>query len=123
MIHQREKLEQAAIVDLLRSIGGKVYVLGTKRPRGDHPGTCQTPGLPDLYAFLPAPPLALPALRRRTALWIEAKAAGGRATDAQRAFAIECHASHVAHVLGGVDEVIHWLIEQGYLKREGSERS
>jgi len=31
-----EKQEQQAIVDLLRLIGAKVYVLGTKRRKGDY---------------------------------------------------------------------------------------
>jgi hypothetical protein len=48
-----ERAEQSHIVQLLRTVGGQVYVLGTTRRRGDYAGTMQTPGLPDLLAFLP----------------------------------------------------------------------
>jgi hypothetical protein len=43
---QPEKAEQAGIVKLVRALGGRVYVLGTRRKRGDFQGTMQTPGLP-----------------------------------------------------------------------------
>jgi hypothetical protein len=42
-----EKVIQQQIVTLLRSIGAQVWVLGTRRKRGDYQGTMQTPGLPD----------------------------------------------------------------------------
>lgn len=43
---QVEKPIQAAITHLLGMLGARVYVLGTRRKRGDHQGTRQTPGLP-----------------------------------------------------------------------------
>jgi hypothetical protein len=73
-----EKVEQARILELLRAIGAAVYVSGTVRPRTDaHHGTCQTPGIPDLCAFLPGPPGSHPPAY--TLLFIECKRAGGRA--------------------------------------------
>jgi hypothetical protein len=59
-----EKVEQAHIVQLARTLGCTVMVLGTVRrgstcPQcgawvGGHRGTQQTPGIPDLEVWLPA---------------------------------------------------------------------
>ena len=106
---QREKAEQANIVQLLRSIGSAVYVLGTRRPRGEYQGTCQTPGIPDLFVFLPT----LGNVCR--SVWIEVKAADGRLSDAQTAFSVLCKTSNTAYVTGGLGVVIAWLIHNGYL--------
>jgi hypothetical protein len=112
-----EKAEQAAIVRLLASLGAKVYVLGTRRPAGDYQGTRQTPGLPDVLAFLP-----LHAARRghfeqsRELLAIEVKAKGGRLRPEQVVFRELCQQASVAHVVGGLDAVIAWLTARGYLK-------
>jgi hypothetical protein len=108
-----EKQEQAAIVELLRSVGGWVYVLGTRRPRGDsHHGTCQTPGIPDLYAFVPN--------RRsgpeRIALWVEVKTPTGRPSEAQEDFEHSCRVSGTHHVMGGCDDVADWLKLAGLLR-------
>src|SRR5688572_7830522 len=62
---QLEKLEQTHIIQLIKSLGGRVYVLGTRRSRGkrcqncgtfvpEDQGTRQTPGVSDLITFLPA---------------------------------------------------------------------
>jgi hypothetical protein len=110
---QPEKAEQAAIVQLLRSLGAAVYVLGTRRPRGDYPGTRQTPGLPDLLVFLPAGRIS----SRSELLWIEVKTHQGRLSPAQREFARHCAFAGVYHLIGGVDAVIEWLADRGYLKR------
>src|SRR3990167_11056267 len=67
-----ERAEQAACLKILRLLGAEVYVLGTTRKRGDHPGTMMTPGLPDLYAFLPMGPP--PAAVTPWPMWIEVKA-------------------------------------------------
>jgi hypothetical protein len=48
-----ERVQQAHIIRLVRTIGGVVYVLGTVRRRGDYQGTMQTPGISDLLVFLP----------------------------------------------------------------------
>lgn len=113
-----EKVEQQHIVQLIRSIGGSVYVLGTRRKRGDFQGTCQTPGIPDLYVFLPASPRPGPdgAYSSACALWVEVKAAGGRARPEQQQFQQQCEASQVAHVLGGLDAVIAFLIAGGWIR-------
>lgn len=103
---QPEKAEQAAIVKLLRGIGCAVYVLGTRRRAGDYQGTMQSVGVPDLYTILP---------RHTGTLWVEVKAAGGRATPEQRAFQAACQACGQAHVLGGQNAVIAWLLEHGYI--------
>ena len=76
-LHASEKQEQQAILELLRLVKARVYVLGTVRPKGDYPGTRQTPGLPDLEAWLPHG-------NGCHLLKIEVKAVGGRLSDAQR---------------------------------------
>ena len=40
---QLEKEIQADIVKLLETVGAAVYKIGTKRKKGDHQGTMQTP--------------------------------------------------------------------------------
>lgn len=103
-----EKVEQQHIVQLLRSLGATVYVLGTRRRKGDYQGTMQTPGIGDLYVVLPARPTPRP-------LWVEVKAKGGAVRSAQLEFAAHCEAMGHAYVRGGLDAVIAWLIAQGYL--------
>ena len=51
---QLEKEIQADIVKLLETVGAAVYKIGTTRKKGDHQGTMQTPGIPDLVAFVPS---------------------------------------------------------------------
>ena len=50
-----EKEIQADIVKLLETVGAAVYKIGTTRKKGDHQGTMQTPGIPDLCAFVKMP--------------------------------------------------------------------
>lgn len=107
-----EKVVQQHIVTLLRSIGGTVYVLGTTRRRGDFHGTMQTPGIGDLYAFLPKPPRFS---GQPTALWIEVKAKGGRLRPEQVEFRAHCARAAVAHVTGDLDAVIQFLCDGGWL--------
>ena len=106
-----ERVIQAHIVRLLRHVGCQTYTLGTTRRRGDHPGTMQTPGLPDILAFLP---------RSLGVLFVEAKAPGGKLRDEQRQFreaCIACDAPYrVHHVVGGLDAVIILLMALGLLK-------
>ena len=108
-----EKQEQASIVQLVETLGGKAYVLGTTRPAGDFRGTCQTPGLPDLYAFLPYQHAASTS---RASLWIEVKKVGGRRSKAQDEFKALCEASDTRYLCGTCDDVIAWLKEAGWLK-------
>lgn len=103
-----EKHVQAAGVRLLRSLGASVYVLGTRRPRGDFPGTRQTPGIGDVYACL-----------ARHALWWECKAQGGRLRPEQAAFRDHCQRLGVPHVVGDLDALIGWLEAHGYCRRAG----
>lgn len=107
-----EKHVQRQIVCLLERIGAKVYVLGTTRPRGDYPGTMQTPGVPDLYVFLPETPQQW----RGLAVWIEVKAKGGRLRPAQADFRDRCQVALTPHLVGGLDEVVHYLTAGGWLK-------
>lgn len=102
-----ERVVQAQIVALLRSLGAKVYVLGTVRRRGDYQGTMQSPGIADLLVFL-----------RGRQLWVECKAAGGRMSPAQVEFQALCGMAGVAHVVGGVDAVLAWLVDAGIVKAD-----
>lgn len=109
---QPEKAIQQQGVNLLRQVGSAVYVLGTHRRRGDHQGTMQTPGIGDVYAFVP---VVLP-VRAIEALWWEAKAPGGRLRVEQRAFREQCLRAGVAHVVGDLDALIAWLVTRGVVK-------
>lgn len=112
----RERSEQAGITHLLRSLGAKVYTLGTTRRRDDsHFGTMQTPGIGDLYCLLPAPKFCDGA---PCGLWIEVKAPGGRLRPAQQEFRDACQAAGVPHVVGQLDTVIAWLVERGFIKAD-----
>lgn len=140
---QREKVEQAHIVQLLATLGAKVYVLGTHRRQTDFHGTMQTPGLQDLQAFLPRKVAGAPvcakcrhvmngqgdmctppecrcvceAVPLRELVFVECKAAGGRLRPEQRELRELCLLAGVAHVVGGLDAVIAWLLGRGYLKQ------
>lgn len=100
-----ERVVQQQIVHLLRSLGAQVWVLGTTRRRGDYHGTMMSPGLPDLIA----------AVHGRM-LMVECKAIGGKLSHAQVAFQVACQDCGVHHVVGGVDEVLAWLQQQGIVK-------
>ena len=114
MPRQRETRVQAAVVQLCRSVGGVVYVLGRPPLASDvHKGTRQTPGVPDLCVHLPVSALtACPAHQ----LWCEVKARGGRLSEAQKGFRDFCLMAGIPHLVGGVDEVAAYLTERGYLR-------
>lgn len=104
-----EKAVQQQCVALLRSLGARVWVLGTVRGKGDHPGTRQTPGVSDVIAFL-----------RGSCLFLECKAAGGKLRPEQADFqeaALSCGAP-VYHVVGGVNDLFAWLVDRGIIKAE-----
>lgn len=104
-----EKAEQAHSVQLVRSIGGTSYVLGTKRRRDDFQGTMQSPGVPDVIHFIPDH-------GRTVLLFHEVKAADGRLRPEQRAFQEGCIAAGVAHIVGGLDTLIGWLTARGIVQ-------
>jgi hypothetical protein len=114
---QSEKRVQAQIVSLIQAIGGQVNVIGRPSPKDGrtHRGTGQTPGLPDLYAFLP---LRVDVPMR--GVWIEVKAAGGKLRPEQRLFMEMCHAAGVPHILGGVDQVVAYLQAGGWVKADAA---
>lgn len=122
-----EKVVQSHIVQALRSVGGQVYVMGTTRRRGDYGGTMQTEGIPDLMAFLPRPRsvadgprsmMALAAESQRRLLFVECKAAGGQLRPEQVVFRDLCGEADVTHLVGGLDDVLAWLTDAGYIKAE-----
>ena len=104
-----ERYEQADGVKLLRILGAAVYVLGTVRPRGDHPGTCMTSGLPDVQCFLP-----MRGDVRRFLCW-EVKSAAGRLRQEQAEFRAYCIDAGVHHVVGDLTALMAWLVGAGYL--------
>jgi len=110
---QPERYAQGAIVQLLRTVGCQVWTLGTTRRRGDHPGTMQTPGLPDLLVHLP---------RGGGLLCIEVKSPKGRLRPEQEVFrnaTLACESPwQVHHVVGGLDTVIGYLMSLGLLKAQ-----
>jgi hypothetical protein len=125
-----EKDVQRDVIQLLVAVGCRysakhetdIYVLGTRRPRslpglGHH--TFQTPGISDLWVFLPAPRCPRPGmLLAPRAVWIEVKAEDGRPSDAQIRFQQQCCDRGIAHVTGGVAEVQAFLIQHGFLKEQ-----
>jgi hypothetical protein len=104
---QPEKAIQADIVQALRRVGCAVYVLGTHRPAGDYQGTMQTPGVPDLWVFLP---------RGLGGLWVEVKAPKGRRSMAQEQFRAACYDDGVPYVCGGLPEVMQHLMLRGVIR-------
>ena len=107
-----EKHEQAAGVGLLRSLHCTVYVLGTARRAGDWQGTCQTPGICDVQAWLPD--------ARGLLLW-EVKSRVGKPSPAQVEFqtlarACEERGCGIYYCLGPFDNLIAKLITLGLLK-------
>jgi hypothetical protein len=110
---RRERDEQADGLKLLGAIGACVYVSGTVRPKGDTPGTRQTPGIPDVEVFLPARDG-----RRRLLKWEVKRSTGGRLSPAQREYQALCAAADVAHVVGPCDALLAWLEAHGYVRAD-----
>jgi hypothetical protein len=118
-----EKAIQSQIVQLIRSVSGRVWVLGTHRPRGsrcpscgtfvaEHQGTCQTPGVSDLIAVLPTHPGA------SDLVFIEVKAVDGRLSDAQADFRAAMVAAGIAYIVGGFDDVLRVCVDRGLVRAE-----
>lgn len=110
---QIEAGQQEQGIALLRSMGAKVYRLGVRRRKGDHPGTMQTEGLPDVLAFLPHRGSGA-----RTFLAWECKAPGGRMRPEQIAFATQCFDAGVAHVAGDLTALMTWLVQAQFLRAD-----
>lgn len=99
-----EKVEQQHIVQFIRSLGGSVYILGTKRRATDYQGTNQTPGVPDLIAFL-----------GHRHMYIEVKRHGGKMSPPQVAFRQQCLKAGVSHIVGTYNDVVVTFLEWGVL--------
>lgn len=130
-----EKAHQSHGVQLMRGLGGKVYVIGHPSPNDgrQHRGTGQTPGVPDVLAFLP-PRRRIAGMDCRTAkrymetlkvqvpddarpvlLFWEAKAKGGRLRPEQAEFRALCQDAQVEHVVGDFDALIGRLAALHYV--------
>ena len=72
----------------------------------------QSAGIPDLLAFLPS--TREPG--RLVLVCVECKRRGGRLRPEQAIFRERCRAAGVAHVVGDLDAVIAFLVEQGFLR-------
>ena len=113
-----EKEIQSDIVKLLKTVGAAVYKIGTTRKKGDHQGTMQTPGIPDLCAFVRVP-ISLHVSPHRTdlvPLWIEVKRPRGTMSPEQTMFRLRSLEAGCAHLVGGVPEVLDWLKARGVVK-------
>lgn len=110
---QPEKAQQEQGIALLRSLGGAVFRLGGHRRSSDYQGTMQTPGLPDVMAFLPHRGSGV-----RTFVCWEVKAPGGRLRPEQLAFQTHCFDAGVAHVAGDLTALMHWLVSAGFLRAD-----
>jgi len=80
-------------------------------------GTRQTPGISDVLAFLKRP-IQTTAPAARDLVAIECKRHGGKLSPDQERFRAACLAADIKHVVGTLDQVIAWLIAEGYLARE-----
>jgi hypothetical protein len=119
-----EKAEQAQILTLVAALGGVAYVLGTRRAqycgtcggRNQDQGTRQTPGIADLLVILPPAPTtyAQPGTPW-VPIWIEVKGRGGTLSVDQVAFRDYCLKGRHPHIVGGLDAVVEYLEQHGWL--------
>lgn len=114
MILHEQRL-QRRVVAWLRRRGCHVYVLGTRRPRGDRPWTCQTPGLPDLLVIAPERGWTLVELKARR---------GARLRPAQEEFAACCEAAGIPYVVWReLRDALAWLRPERETLDRGEEAS
>lgn len=103
-----EKTEQAGIKALIRAVGGHFWELSQTR------ASQQTPGIPDIYAVVPA---KAGDTRMAIGLWIEAKRARlGRVSPAQRHFEACCALASQVHLIGELAIVEAWAEREGLLR-------
>ena len=91
-----EKSIQHWCAQTFRAAGCLVYNLSQAR------ASKQTPGLPDLWVFVP---------RRGTAFWFETKSPRGVQSEAQAAFQASCEGCGIRYVMGGMEEARAILAE------------
>ena len=126
-----ETTVQSHIVQALRNISAGVYVLGRpglrerRCPHCGHmvkldPGTRQTPGVSDLLAFLPDAPRAPFGPGRLVC--VEVKAQGGVLSEDQKTFRNWCERTSTSYLTGGLDVVLEYLKQGGYLREYASYR-
>ena len=120
---QHEAIEQRHIVELTQKLGGREWVLGTRRGQvkckhcgertPEHQGTKQTPGVSDLLLFVPVPN----GVRKQLVLlFCECKANGNTLTKEQREFREFCLAASQEHIVGGLNEFYAWLLHHGVVR-------
>jgi len=92
--------EQNEAMGLLRLCGAKVYSLSQRRRTG------QTPGIPDVFAFVPLPSGVI------VPLWLEVKRDDRRAKSSpeQVVFQLLCKLAEVHHVVGSVRQLEEWCV-------------
>lgn len=120
-----EKAEQADTVQLF-SVLGKVYVLGTRRKKGDHQGTMQTPGISDLVVFLRPSKLLTaaeiaaghPSSRPRLVMTELKREKNGEYSDDQLTFRQWCHDAGVDYIGGAFNVVVAWLVREKYVRAD-----
>ena len=131
----RETVIQRQIVKVLKTVNAEVYEIGRPPHRDDtnvHKGLRQSPGVPDLIVHMPVAPLPLRDRAHQSAgwarlrdgqwfmdahtLWIEVKGEGGKLSEAQQGFRDFCLMANEPHIVGGLDEVLAYLVEHGYVK-------
>lgn len=124
-VARREKHEQQDGVRLLESLGARVFVSGTVRRKGDHPGTMQTPGIPDVEAFLPPPryqsqprPASRVLVKWEAKSPVRARAARGGLSTAQLEYRDLCRHAGVHHITGDLTALLTWLVREGYLRAD-----
>lgn len=124
-----EEVEQEHVKQILRSMGAKFWVAGTRRKKADYQGTMQTPGLADLpLVFLPrrigkSATLGAPTYTLYDFLVIEMKSPAAMKkkyhdrSREQMELAELCKLAGVNYVCGDAKTVVQWLIQYEYLKR------
>jgi hypothetical protein len=119
-----EKTEQASILNLVHLLGGRAYVLGTRRAqycgvcgaRTTDQGTRQTEGLADLAIYLPPPSGDRDRSRGWVFLWVECKGKHGTLSPEQVAFRDYCVRARVPHLVGGIGTFLEWCQHGGWVR-------